>query len=55
MFLNILNLNNKIYGNKNLQDVKHGKLFINSMEQEMINLKFDTTNIFSEIKKEIKF
>lgn len=59
--MNILNLNDKIYGPKNLKQGEYSNFMIESVEQQkMLNMSFnnynnnDTSN-FDKINKEIKF
>lgn len=61
--MNILNLNDKIYGTKNLKQGEYANFIIESIEQqEMLNMKLNNnisniSNIsnFDNINKEIKF
>lgn len=56
--MNISDLNNKIYGYKNLKDGEHTNFFMKSIEeQEMKNFNIDDkiSNKFGGINKEIKF
>ncbi len=59
--MNILNLNDKIYGPKNLKQGEYSNFMIDSIEQQKIsNINFsnynnDDTSNFNKINKEIKF
>lgn len=59
--MNILNLNDKIYGPKNLKQGEYSNFMLESIEQQKIsNMSFnnyDNNNIsnFDKINKEIKF
>lgn len=58
--LNILNLNDKIYGPKNLKQGEYANFMIESIEQKkMSNMNFNdydnNTSNFNKINKEIKF
>lgn len=59
--MNILNLNDKIYGPKNLKQGEYSNFMIESVEQQkMLNMSFnnyDNNNTinFDKINKEIKF
>lgn len=59
--MNILNLNDKIYGPKNLKQGEYSNFMIESVEQQkMLNMSFNNynsneTSNFDKINKEIKF
>ncbi len=58
--MNILDLNNKLYGHKNLKEGEYANFIMESIEQqEMTNFNIDCANnkdnMFNEINKEIKF
>ena len=55
--MNILNLNDKIYGTKNLKQGECTNFIIESIEQlEMLNMNLDNNiSNFNNINKEIKF
>ncbi len=59
--MNILNLNDKIYGPKNLKQGEYSNFIIDSIEQQKIsNINFsnynnDDTSNFNKMNKEIKF
>lgn len=60
--MNISDLNNRIYGHKNLKEGEYANFMMESIEQQkMMNLNIDNSNYndinnrFNEINKEIKF
>ena len=57
--MNILDLNNKIFGYKNLKEGEYANFIMESIEeQEIANLNIDSANnpndMYKEINKEIK-
>lgn len=60
--MNISDLNNRIYGHKDLKEGEYANFIMETIEQQkMINLNIDNSNYndindrFNEINKEIKF
>ena len=55
--MNILNLNDKIYGTKNLKQGEYANFIIECIEkQQMLNINLDNNiSNFDNINKEIKF